>query len=729
MKISNPVRNIFFTTLILLALPARSGLVAQDKVRQGEDKKVSRSGTETPEYVFSMGIYYYNELDYDKAISYFEKYIEMVGDEEVSLSYLGKIYLNLKNKEKALTSFQRALKLNPKNIETLSNIAEIHLNNQSLDEAIKILDAIVELDPVNERALFTLAEVYQSKKEARKTMVYYKKLTLATLKNSANIRLLNKSYTNIARYYYDVQDYEKALEYYQKIVEIVPEDFNSQYIYGELLKVNGKFRESADVMSQLLKKDSLNLEVLESVIESLFILGDYQTRAYLKTYLDNIQNANYLYQAMNMLYTNQPRKAHQYFSRVLEKNPNRISAHIGIFNSIAPDDLEEIKKEAYTIVILAQKVRSYNLAAFYMNRVFQILNKENETLKIQNKLDNAKHDVQLTADEEKLANEFIDTYYTHAISLENLEHLQQAHAYYWESLRHINNQLAILQNRNEPQVYLHSEKNLFAGEKIPGNDALDDVMQKIKSLREKKYEAMLNFNWLLTKTKNGSARNLRENIETSDQDPRAYFMNGLVVFDEAKEDKENRQKYADSKEYFQRAISLYEKNSDKKTAPANYYFYLAMTYDKLGNFDEMESLLKKSVEMEPYNSIFLNYLGYMYSVNDKNLDSALGYIKRGLEEEPENDAYLDTLGWIYFKMNRLDEALGQLLVARTLSDKKGRKDPVIDFHIAETYKKLDNKNQAIRFYKSALENIKHASEPMDENLIRTEIQNLSTGTK
>ncbi|MDH4262191.1 MAG: tetratricopeptide repeat protein [Spirochaetia bacterium] len=688
-----------------------------------QDEVSTPAQQEPPEYILNMAFHYYNDYDYDKAIVYFEKYLKVAGEEEVSLTHLGKIYLNLKNNEKALSYFQRADKLHPKNIDTLTSIAEIYLTNKDDNSAIKILESIEDLDPVNERALFTLAEIYNIKKDKRKSMVYYKKLSMATLKNSANIRLLNKSYTNIAHYYYDIQDYEKALEYYEKIIEISPEDFNSAYVYAELLKVNGKFGKSSEVMIQLLKKDPGNIEVLESLIESLFIINDYQTRAFLKTYKDNKQKINSLYSGIDQLFSGDLNSANANFNHVLKKNPNRISAHIGLLNSIPKENLEERKKEAYTIAILAQKIRSYDLAAFFMDQVFQILDQEKKETNFQNKLEHSDKAIPLNHDEEKLLNEYIDSYYTHAISMENLNYSKQALAYYVQCLHLINDQLAILEKQYKPEEYLHFESKLFKSENTELNRDKEKTLYKIKSLREKKYEALLNYNWLANKLKKDTDKSLIENIEINDQDPRAYFINGLITYENAKDDLKQYEKAKDS---LLNSVSLYEKNSEKKIAPPNYYFYLGIAYDKLNDFNQMEVLLKKAIELDPYNPVYLNYLGYMYSLKNINLESAYEYIKRGLEDDPENDAYLDTLGWIYYKMNKFEEALGQLLVARTLSEKKGRKDPVIDFHIAETYYKTNNTNQAIRFYKLSLEHYEHSSEPLDKKYIESQVKTLSS---
>ena len=415
-------KNHFFTfSLLILAF------VFSPILNAAENNTALSPQAESATSVLNKAFYYYNNFDYDNAIIYFEKYNKLAGDEEVSLLHLGKIYLNLKQFDKARNYFERILKVNPKSTEALSYLADIYLNAKNLNEAIKALKSIVELEPVDERALFTLAEIYREQKNARMSMVYYKKLSIATIKNSSNFRLLNKAYTQIARYYYDIQDYEKALEYYKKIVEVNPEDFNSTYIYAELLKVNGKFSDSAIVMQQLLQKDSTNQSLLESIVESMFITDDFQTRAYLTTYLENNPHPDAIYLGIDKILNNDPDAARTYFQTVLKRNPNRLSAHIGLFKTIDPKNSEELKNEAYVVTVLAQKIRAYPVALRYMHRVFEILDADKKKLSASG------------ADAEKLTNELIDTYYTHAITLENLGNARQAVAYYLESLDNLNN--------------------------------------------------------------------------------------------------------------------------------------------------------------------------------------------------------------------------------------------------------------------------------------------------
>jgi tetratricopeptide (TPR) repeat protein len=716
----------FFLSLFVLSSVTGQNLSASDK-----QSAVSRKGIESPDYIFNMAFFHFNNLEYDKSIELFEKYLEIAGENEVALMQLGKIYLNLKQVDKAKTYFERALKVNSKNIDILGYLSDIAISEDKMDTSVKYLEAITELDPVNERALFTLAQIFEQKKDSRKMMIYYKKLSLATLKNSSNTRLLTRAYNKIARYYSENQDYAKAMEYYEKITELNGQDSNALFIYGELLKLNGKFSKSADVMMNLLKYNPENESILESLVESLYILGDYRTRAYLNSYIDNANQPKLIFTAMEKQFNNNTGDAKTDFNKIIKTNPNRISVRIGILNCLKQENknsTEEIKKEAYSIVILAQKIKAYDIAIKYMGVVFDILEKENNNVHLNNDL-NLPIKPEISQAREKLINEFIDAYFTHAISLENSNNIKQATAYYLNTYSLMNQLIQTYRQKYQIKEQLHFESELFKNKPLDFPDIQNKRHNDLRNLIEKKYEIMLSLNWILfkqmEKTPFDVSRYVKENISLNPEDHRGYYILGLYFNEKARLSKDDKDLYIKAKENFSKAIEYFEKYSDNKPAPANYFFYYGIATEKTGNFGEMEKNLKKAIEQDPYNSMYLNYLGYMYSLNNENLEQAFEYIKGALEDEPENAAYLDTLGWIYFKMERFEEALGQLLVAKSLSEKSNIVDPVISFHIAETYLKLGKNSQSLFFYKSALENISKSSEPLDTKHIEAKINELS----
>ena len=119
------------------------------------------------------------------------------------------------------------------------------------------------------------------------------------------------------------------------------------------------------------------------------------------------------------------------------------------------------------------------------------------------------------------------------------------------------------------------------------------------------------------------------------------------------------------------------------------HFYLGSIYYNLKDYPSVEKELKSAVKLKPDYHEALNFLGYFYLEQDKNIDQAGLMIKQALVFEPENGAYLDSLGWFYYKKVKLKEALSHLERAASLLS-----DPVIYDHLGDVFLKLGNADSA-----------------------------------
>ncbi len=89
-------------------------------------------------------------------------------------------------------------------------------------------------------------------------------------------------------------------------------------------------------------------------------------------------------------------------------------------------------------------------------------------------------------------------------------------------------------------------------------------------------------------------------------------------------------------------------------------FLLGSVYERQKKYDLAEQQFKKVLTADPLNSAAFNYLGYMLADRGVQLQQSIGYIQKALQLEPNNGAYLDSLGWAYFKMSRYNLALEPL---------------------------------------------------------------------
>lgn len=145
---------------------------------------------------------------------------------------------------------------------------------------------------------------------------------------------------------------------------------------------------------------------------------------------------------------------------------------------------------------------------------------------------------------------------------------------------------------------------------------------------------------------------------------------------------------------------------------AEAHFYLASIYYDLKDFVFAEKELKSAVKLNPDLHPALNFLGYFYLEQNKNIDQAGGLIRRALSFEPENGAYIDSLGWFYFKKGKFKEALSQLEKAASFLS-----NPEIYDHLGEVFLKLgDPENAKLNWEKSL--KLDSSQEKVKEKLLK-----------
>lgn len=117
---------------------------------------------------------------------------------------------------------------------------------------------------------------------------------------------------------------------------------------------------------------------------------------------------------------------------------------------------------------------------------------------------------------------------------------------------------------------------------------------------------------------------------------------------------------------------------------------IASAYQSMGDFDNAETYLRKTLSLEPAHEYALNALGYLYAEKGTKLDEAEALIKRALEKAPEKGEYLDSLGWVFYKQGRFAEAVTTLEKAIQQSPK----NVIILIHLGDAYLKNNEADKA-----------------------------------
>ena len=147
------------------------------------------------------------------------------------------------------------------------------------------------------------------------------------------------------------------------------------------------------------------------------------------------------------------------------------------------------------------------------------------------------------------------------------------------------------------------------------------------------------------------------------------------------------------------AIEVLEKALETVPDNPDVNYWLGIAYQEIGNFEQAEHYLRRTIALSPEREEAYNALGYFFAEHGTNLDEAVRLIQKALKKSPANGAYLDSLGWAYFKQGKLNDALKQLEKAVIYMP-----DSVeVQDHLGEVYLKKGLKKEAVAAWQKAIQ--------------------------
>jgi tetratricopeptide (TPR) repeat protein len=107
----------------------------------------------------------------------------------------------------------------------------------------------------------------------------------------------------------------------------------------------------------------------------------------------------------------------------------------------------------------------------------------------------------------------------------------------------------------------------------------------------------------------------------------------------------------------------------------------------------------KALEFEPDQPFVLNYLGYSWVEQGRNLAEAEQMIRKAVALRPSDGYIVDSLGWVLYRLGRADEAVSELERAVELKPE----DPVINDHLGDVYWSVGRQREARFQWRTALD--------------------------
>ncbi len=138
-------------------------------------------------------------------------------------------------------------------------------------------------------------------------------------------------------------------------------------------------------------------------------------------------------------------------------------------------------------------------------------------------------------------------------------------------------------------------------------------------------------------------------------------------------------------------------------------YFLASLYEKSGQRDKAIGIMEAVIATDPDNADALNFIGYIFIEENRNLPMAFEYITKASKLRPNDGYILDSIGWYYYRTGKLKESLEHIKrAARVIKD-----DAVINKHLAIIYYEMKMYDLSKKSFAEALKSCKQESEKED----------------
>jgi tetratricopeptide (TPR) repeat protein len=180
-----------------------------------------------------------------------------------------------------------------------------------------------------------------------------------------------------------------------------------------------------------------------------------------------------------------------------------------------------------------------------------------------------------------------------------------------------------------------------------------------------------------------------------------------------------------SKRRFSDAVTAYDEAVARIPHPtdANWplFYDRGIALDRAHQWPRAEADFLHALELSPDQPYVLNYLGYSWTEQGRNLARAKQMIERAVQERPNDGSIVDSLGWVALRQGDVPSAVHQLERAVELDSE----DATVNGHLGDAYWAAGRKLEAQFQWRRAL-NLN--PEPDDVPKLESKLRDGSAGT-
>lgn len=149
-----------------------------------------------------------------------------------------------------------------------------------------------------------------------------------------------------------------------------------------------------------------------------------------------------------------------------------------------------------------------------------------------------------------------------------------------------------------------------------------------------------------------------------------------------------------SRKRYDEAITYYDRLIDRMGPPQKqhwtFFFARGTAHERSKNWPKAESDLQRALRLSPDQPSVLNYLGYSWVDQNKNLKLGMEHIRKAVRLRPDDGHIVDSLGWAHFRLGNYREAVRYLERAVELMPQ----DPILNDHLGDAYWRVGRRREA-----------------------------------
>ena len=566
-----------------------------------------------------LGIFYYNQKNYKTAVEYYQKAIDLHPSEYIYYDNLGLAYSDAADWNNAETAYKKAIELVPQDAVYINSLGVRYYGQSQYEKSIEYYEKATAINPL---PLYfeNIGLSYELLKNTEKAEKAYLKALDLTEKNAQQTPAEEKARTyNCLGVFYDNQkDMSKAIDFYRKAMDIMPETKVYQTNLAGAYENNQDWHEAIAIYQKQSKKEPKNDNYHNRLAYCFFQLKEYDQA------LKHLETALKLRPDMAIYHENIG-----YFNDALGHYEEALKSYEKAV------ELEPDKDYRYsTMSSICRKLKNIPLAIHYLEKAI-LINPRNADY--YNDLGVLYFD---NAIDDKKAIE----YYKKAIELN-----PQSHTFLnnlglvFETLKEYPNaqfsyEKAIEVNPTAENNMLHRLGYVYA--RMGDVEATENIIKNL--LKEEQKAECYNCLGIYFYEQ-------KDNDKALEYYEIALGMNPLpVYYDNIGLAYEGEEKWAD-------AAAIYEKLI--KIDPTNdvYHNRLVHNYFQLKDYEKVLLYVNKTIELQPQNAVYCGNLAYVYTAMEQYQDAIKAY-EKAIQLDPGVDYFYNYLGDIYQKLNDLPKA-------------------------------------------------------------------------